>query len=580
MGRSADDVWPWVPSVPIPVLDRSDDVTVAPLTIMPRIPQRRRHSHRWLPLAVALLIPLVNPGSVQAAFDGPLMHLARPGPWPAVSELVIYDGRVWFANSQPYVDNNAADIYSYDPATTKLRFERGLFSQDVGSPAVVNGRLFLPFEDPRLNMSIGEYAVTDGRAWHWRRLPEGLAFHTHAIGQCGNDLLAVTGAWQGQLHVSPDDGRTWHLAADYPAREARFSRLIAIASWRDRCFIGASAHGRAGGKLLEWRDGDLMPVPDWPAGDRTDRLVTWRDRLLALNHTGNRSRLLAYDGRKVKPVAMPASGRLRDLAVDGDTLWAVVSNGSGGSLQRTIDGVSWEVLQRFDEAPVSVTALAGRVFVGTFSTRGGSLWGPSDTTELQRAAPAKPFEPPSLRPAPPALWAALDRAIDAYVEQRVGAEAGIDAVGRALRQLTTFDDPEIGDGLSARLATLDLDGRVWFFSRERVKRAHRLGWYLLGAMAVNGHGRIPPDVLGAPFSTRRNATKKNEDTPIAAISAVGWIGQDDRETIGALIDRLQRARGEPWLISDIVAALSALTGQRYGHDVERWRSWWMQESRR
>lgn len=59
-----------------------------------------------------------------------------------------------------------------DPVTSALRFERGLFSKAVGIPAVVNGRLFLPFEDPRLNMSIGEYAVTDGRDWRWRRLPD------------------------------------------------------------------------------------------------------------------------------------------------------------------------------------------------------------------------------------------------------------------------------------------------------------------------------------------------------------------------------------------------------------------------
>ena len=188
--------------------------------IVSRPRRGRLWRRRWLAPAIALLIPFVAAGPARAAFDGPLLHLARPGPWPAVSELVIYDGRVWFANSQPYVDNNAADVYSYDPATSQLRFERGLFSQDVGSPAVVGGRLFLPFEDPRFNMSIGEYAVTDGQTWQWRRLPEGEAFHTHAIGRCGNTLLAVTGAWEGQLHVSPDDGHNWHLAADYPASQA------------------------------------------------------------------------------------------------------------------------------------------------------------------------------------------------------------------------------------------------------------------------------------------------------------------------------------------------------------------------
>lgn len=147
-------------------------------------------------------------------------------------------------------------------------------------------------------------------------------------------------------------------------------------------------------------------------------------------------------------------------------------------------------------------------------------------------------------------------------------------VSDALRHLTTFEDPDIGQRLSERLAALDIKSRVQFFSRERVKRAHRLGWYLLGAMAINGQSRIPTDLLGVPLSARRNDRKKNVDAPIAAIATVGWIAQDDREIIGMLIDRLRQAEGEPWLISDITSALNALTGKGYGHDIEQWRSWW------
>jgi len=246
------------------------------------------------------VILLFHHGSALTYSDGSLIRLARPGPWPAISGLIVYDGRVWFTNSQPYVDNNAADIYSYDPKTSTLRFERSLFSQDVGIPAVVDGRLFLPFEDPRLNMSFGEYAVTDGQTWRWRRLPEGTAFHTHAIGRCGDELLAVTGAWEGQLHVSKDSGQNWRLGSTYPAKEAKFSRLIAIAFWKDRCFIGASAWGRQDGKLLEWRDDRLIPVPGWPIGGKTDRLVVWNELLLAMNRTDTDTQQGCHTTRQAK----------------------------------------------------------------------------------------------------------------------------------------------------------------------------------------------------------------------------------------------------------------------------------------
>lgn len=542
----------------------------------------RRGGRRWhrLLLSIGLLVPLFQPASPYADTVAPLVRIARPGIWPAVSNVIIYDGRVWFTNSQPYADNNAADVYSYHPASSALRFERGLFSQAVGIPAVVDGRLMLPFEDPRLNVSIGEYAITDGEDWRWRRLPEGTAFHTHALGRCGDELFAVTGAWEGQLHISLDNGGTWHLASIYPAKEAKFSRLIAIASWKGRCFIGASAYGRRDGKLLEWRDGELAPVAGWPVGDRTNHLVIWNDRLLALNHTGNSARLLAFDGDAVTTMTMPGSGRLRDLAADGEALWAVVSDGSNGRLWRTTNGVTWEDVQHFDEAPIAVTAFDSHVFVGTFSPGGGSLWGPSKPVDMQETAPRQPFGKRAVQHVPKQLWATLDDVISAYIEQRVGAHAGIEAVSDALRKLTTFEDPRIGPRLSERLAALDIDGRLRLFSRERTKRAHRLAWHLLGAMAVSAHGRIPLDVLNLPLSTRQNSWKKNMDVPIAAIAAAGWIEQDDRETIDVLMDRLPRAIGEPWMTSDIIAALRALTGQEFGHDIERWRSWWQQQHRR
>ena len=51
-----------------------------------------------------------------------------------------YGPRIWFANSELFRNHNAADIYSYDPATGALRYERALFSQGAGRPLVA-GRL-------------------------------------------------------------------------------------------------------------------------------------------------------------------------------------------------------------------------------------------------------------------------------------------------------------------------------------------------------------------------------------------------------------------------------------------------------
>jgi len=41
-----------------------------------------------------------------------------------------------------------------------------------------------------------------------------------------------------------------------------------------------------------------------------------------------------------------------------------------------------------------------------------------------------------------------------------------------------------------------------------------------------------------------------------------------------LIKRLDRTGDPLWLRGDIIGALSAATGKRFGHDLEAWRSWW------
>ena len=101
--------------------------------------------------------------------------------WPGISQLISYNDRIWFVNSQPYKDTNVADIYSYSPANKMVSYERSLFSQDVGNPVVYQGLLHWPFEDPRRSAGTGEYAVTDGNRWQWQYMQSGSVMHVHAM---------------------------------------------------------------------------------------------------------------------------------------------------------------------------------------------------------------------------------------------------------------------------------------------------------------------------------------------------------------------------------------------------------------
>jgi hypothetical protein len=92
-----------------------------------------RAGARRFVLAVALLCGVAaSTGHAQE----PLPVLARVGAWPAVSRLIGYGDRLWFANSVKGVNHNSADLYSFDPDTGGVGYARHLFSQDAGLPLV------------------------------------------------------------------------------------------------------------------------------------------------------------------------------------------------------------------------------------------------------------------------------------------------------------------------------------------------------------------------------------------------------------------------------------------------------------
>ena len=98
-------------------------------------------------VAAAVLLPLAGGRGVANSVTPPPNEPARAlevlvtvGPWPTLSALIGYRGRVWFANSVRYPDHNSADLYSLGLAVGDLRFERHLFTQDVGTPVAMDER--------------------------------------------------------------------------------------------------------------------------------------------------------------------------------------------------------------------------------------------------------------------------------------------------------------------------------------------------------------------------------------------------------------------------------------------------------
>ena len=100
-------------------------------------------------LVAAVLLPLAGGRDVADAVAQPpndptraLEVLATVGPWPTLSALIGYQGRVWFANSVRYTDHNSTDLYILFLPSCDLRFFRPLFTQDVVTPVSAGGLLY------------------------------------------------------------------------------------------------------------------------------------------------------------------------------------------------------------------------------------------------------------------------------------------------------------------------------------------------------------------------------------------------------------------------------------------------------
>ncbi len=474
-------------------------------------------------LLLASLIVAAGPGTAAE----PLAPLARVGPWPAVSQLVGYRGRVWFANSVKFVNHNSADLYSYDPKTGETRYERHLFSQDAGRPAVAGGRLYWPFEDGRFSSGHGEFMVTDGETWDWRVLPEGRVFHVHTMLARDGALYAAASAWRATVQRSDDLGVTWRVLYDHPTARGRVSRITSLGVLGDDLYAGLTAWSEDGIKLLRFEGETFVPVAGWPAGRGTDALTAYRGWLYAVNHGGGTA-VWRTDGRRTERVSGLDGRNVRAFAAGPDALWAVSGGGGGGGLWRSGDGVEWSLAQRFETAePIDVLVHGGAVYVGTIGPADhGALWGPPAGQDAA-TPPAAPVG--RLAPTPGGLdepeLAAAKAALDAALaDPQTYGHHFVESLVRLARS----GSARAGEILSARLDAPVPEREVELFGGlARVSAAKIARWYLLWAIAQSGHGRVPPALIDEPWGAPPNDAEKYLEAAPGAAWAAARLGQRD-----------------------------------------------------
>lgn len=505
-----------------------------------------------------------------------LVPLVTGLPWEGVSSLIPYRGKLWFANSVKFVNHNSADLYSFDPATGRHRYEKQLFSQDAGDPVVANGLLYWPFEDSRFSPGQGEMMVTNGRDWGWHVIKGPRAFHTHAMTGIRGRLYAALSAWKTSIATSADGGVTWKSLWNYPSPERRVSRITALTVLGDRLYAGVSAgYDPARVKLFVMTvDGaSMMPVPGWPAGETVSTLGSYKGWVYGVNETANGYTLWRTDGGKSERLRGP-DGVIDAFASDGAYLWAVTARRSSGALWRTPDGINWQRVHGFAGArPLDVTIVNGAPFVGLLNKAGGELWG----VESLRNAPAKSPLPP-LPQRKVLSGAERDRAF-ARLDTVLADPARFGELRFAMRPLAMGGGPEVSAAVQERLTRPVPAGSIRMFGRRQIPASQMAQWYLLWGISHSGIGNVPVSLLRRKWTAPPNGAEKYIEPQLAAIWAVRQLSQRDGETIAALIGRVGR-KDPKWVRGDAVGALVDLTGERLGYDATVWQRWWEQTGRK
>ena len=562
-------------------------------------------SSGWRLLHVSVLLLLCSVGSVllpatvsTAASSATLAQRIVTLPqWPGVSQLIVYEERIWFVNSEPFDDTNISDIHSYSVDTGQVRYERSLFSQDTGNPVVYKGLLHWPFEDPRRSAGTGEYAITDGTDWRWRSMQSGSVMHVHAMNVCNERLVAVTGSWTGQLHEQQPDG-DWNLQYEVPAGDAPFSRLVSVQPFNDQCAVGAAISGESAVRLFSVQGAAAKAFSNWPSSNRVDVITHHQGAIFAFADTRNVRELLWFNGEKTERIELPEGSWPRALHSDGVNLWLATQEPAETDAGGSARGTLWQYtgagvftsLTRLQSPPIALTSLREQVFIGTYDSAGGELWvygeaNPRSSTSVSSAANTAnvtaPGELPVATDAPvnQQQVAALYNELSTVLKNSSSTQNFARGLRDSLSRHPQRYDVEFGAAIGLLLQDQYDLTPVRMFTERLVPTTDLVQWYLILALAINGHGHIDPAFIVSEKPVVDHNSGKIFHPSVAAIVASGWLNQRDSNTIDALMQRLNRQTDPVWVRADVIGALTAVTGQRFAYDVDQWNQWWQSQRR-
>ena len=520
---------------------------------------------QWLPKVTGAASSISDNTTNTAPIQ--LEVLAQVGPWPVASRLIGYRGKLWFANSVKGRNHNSADIWSYNPSTGEQRYERHLFSQDAGIPVVFKGLLYWPFEDALNSFGNGVVEVTDGQTWQPLIIPNAPIYHTNQLLEWENGLLAITGTRNAGMQYSKDAGRSWQELYIHPTPKTHVSRLKEMLVFNEEVY--ASLKDTKVKRLVKWTGAGFQTVNSWPINRYFNGLNIHKDAVFGLVGRGREREIWKFDG--TASIRVGFKGPFTDLTSDGNALWVVARD---GRLWSSRDGDKWlRHGDLKDGRPVSIQAVSGGIYVAGEGDDGqGIIWGQRKHSisigekppQILSQRPDKSFD---------VDWTAKGEELDALLSDP--STYGASGSGQLYGLVSRAVEQRAPSGFfAARLKTKVPKVKVSAFGGNMELNSQIVAQsLLLSAMEQSGYPNVPTSYLADPWGSAPNSYEKYFELELSALRAVTGSGQNDDATIAALIARLDFSGDPPWLRSQVIGTLTAVSGEYFGYNVAAWKKW-------
>ncbi|MEO1161084.1 MAG: hypothetical protein AAFW74_11620, partial [Pseudomonadota bacterium] len=389
-------------------------------------------------------------------------------------------------------------------------------------------------------------------------------------------LVGATAAYTAGLHVSADNGSTWRMLSEFKPRVGRFVRLTEIGTENGNLY--AVARERTGPTLMQYADGKMNDVADWPKGQDVFALTSHKDALFSVV---GRQGSTVWRIRNGRPTALAQGEKgwwLRALTSDGERLWAVQAKQGGGVVWSSAHGDHWK--KEHDVAggrAWSIARVGGKTFVGGAGADGKAIvWGsdgPESSSPVIIPKTALPWSSPVRGRASPADWhKANGDMIKAFAAEDNYAGHATPLARLAYTQaLSSPPDRYFRSLLDLPKPDRQVDA---FGGQFTISTAELANWKMLWGMGLAREKQVAPESLKRPWTRTSNGPEKWFDQLLIGLWAIQWSGQNDLATMDALINRLAYDHDPAFITSQVIGTLNAVTGQRYAYDRQAWRAWW------